>query len=410
MFVRARIHSRPTLFQNMEADDVVAVDPDLVTPALETFLVLARTALIIRNPDTYATAWDVLQEARALVFEHVVGRGPATADVILQMIRHPGEKRAHGAVGWTPETTGTLANYARCVAGAFHNIAGTLCQADRISHAVRFLNEGCALGRLALEMHRVAVEDAGGETQEDGARDKEGWKQLEEQLWHRWEILGVCQAKTGDRKVSGFSPSLGRGAEVCVQLAFEAFLEAIKSFPVDLTSACEGLGTSTASAVFEASPTLQQLAKLLDRVTYMGTCDLLLESEAISVKSWYTPASDAGTSDAQVKAFVGALLERQVACLEGSRWKKGVDRVVQQLLRHALAVYEAAAFPIRRARVFLQLLEGAYYATDERSGGKILGMSVDDVAAQVRALLNCEVSSKAPLLLIHADFGAGPGL
>lgn len=190
--------------QNMEADDAAVIDSDLVTPALETLLVLARTALIIRNPDTYATAWGVLQEARALVFEHVVGRGPATAEVILEVIRHPHEKCAQGGVGWTPATTATLANYTRCVAGAFHNIAGTLCQADRISHAVRFLNEGCTLGKLALEMHRVAVEDARGDAQDGGVRDKEGWKQLEEQLWHRWEILGVCQAKTGDRKVGCF--------------------------------------------------------------------------------------------------------------------------------------------------------------------------------------------------------------
>ena len=173
---------------------------------------------------------------------------------------------------------------------------------------------------------------------------------------------------------------------------------------------CEGLGTSTASAVFEASPVLQQLGKLLDRVTYMGACDLFLEPDAISARSWYTAAENTGADDVRMKAFVGALLERQVASLEGSRWKKGVDRVVQHLLRHALVLYEAATFPIRRARIFLQLLEGAYYATDERDGGKILGMPVEDVGAQVRALLNCEVSSKAPLLLIHADFGAGPGL
>lgn len=199
-----RTRPRLTPLQNMEADGAAAIDSDLVTPALETLLVLARTSLIIRNPDTYAASWDVLQEARTLVFEHVVGRGPATAEVILEVIRHPHEKSAHGEVGWTPETTATLANYTRCVAGAFHNIAGTLCQADRISHAVSFLNEGCELGKLALEMHRVAVEDAGLDKQEEGVRDKEGWMQLEEQLWHRWEILGVCQAKTGDRKVSGF--------------------------------------------------------------------------------------------------------------------------------------------------------------------------------------------------------------
>ncbi|KAH9925586.1 uncharacterized protein B0H18DRAFT_955090, partial [Fomitopsis serialis] len=366
--------------ENIENDGVTVVDSDLATPALETLLVLARTSLIIRNPDTYVTAWDALQQAKALVFQHVVGCGSraatTTAEVILDVIRHPHEKSAHDQVGWTSATTATLANYTRCVAGAFHNVAGTLCQADRLSHAVRFLNEGCALGKLALAMHQTAMDDVSEVGEEEGARDREGWKQLEEQLWHRWEILGVCQAKTGDRK-----------------LAFDAFIEAIKVLPLDLSSVCDSLGTSTASAIFEISPSLQQLGKILDRVTYMGACELFFEPEVISAKSWYPVTPNAGsryTTHAKHKAFVGALLERQVAGLEGSRWKQGVDRIVQQLLRHALAVYEAALFPVRRARVFLQLLEGAYYVTDERDGGKVLGMSAEDVGTQVRALLNCE--------------------
>jgi separase len=28
-----------------------------------------------------------------------------------------------------------------------------------------------------------------------------GWKQLREQLYCRWELLGVCYSKIGDRKV-----------------------------------------------------------------------------------------------------------------------------------------------------------------------------------------------------------------
>lgn len=197
---------------------------------------------------------------------------------------------------------------------------------------------------------------------------------------------------------------------MCLQLALEAFIEAIKVFPLDLASVCEDLGASSASAVFEASPPLQQLGKLLDRVTYLGACDLLLEPDAISARNWYSITTRAGADDVQRKALVGALLERQIASLEGSRWKKGVDRTVQQLLRHALVLYEAAVFPIRRARIFLQLLEGTYYAMDERGGGKILGMSAEDLAAQVRALLNCQVSLVSRLLLIRVDPSAGPGL
>ena len=43
------------------------------------------------------------------------------------------------------------------------------------------------------------------EADEDAKGKDEAWAQLEEQLWRRWELLGVCHAKTGDRKVRAFS-------------------------------------------------------------------------------------------------------------------------------------------------------------------------------------------------------------
>lgn len=60
-----------------------------------------------------------------------------------------------------------------------------------------FLKEGCVLGNRALEIYRN-----GGKRKTDEEK-KDAWKQLEEQLYRRWEILAVCQYKTGDRKVGG---------------------------------------------------------------------------------------------------------------------------------------------------------------------------------------------------------------
>lgn len=89
------------------------------------------------------------------------------------------------------ENTIDVPNYMRCVSGAFHNLAGALYQSSRYGAAVPFLLEGCTLGGRAL-LCRVH--------QEKG-KDAEGWKQLEEQLCRRWELLGVCYSKNGDRKV-----------------------------------------------------------------------------------------------------------------------------------------------------------------------------------------------------------------
>jgi separase len=66
--------------------------------------------------------------------------------------------------------------------------------------AVRFLKEGCALGERALVLRRRGgdeIEQTGGE-----GNGVEGWKLLREQLYRRWELLGICYSKMGERRVS----------------------------------------------------------------------------------------------------------------------------------------------------------------------------------------------------------------
>ena len=84
-----------------------------------------------------------------------------------------------------------MANYMRCVSGAFYNLAGTLFQATRYGAAVPFLKESCALGGKALRLPRPVSKSA----------NVKEWQQLEEQLFRRWELLGACYQKNGDRKV-----------------------------------------------------------------------------------------------------------------------------------------------------------------------------------------------------------------
>jgi separase len=92
------------------------------------------------------------------------------------------------------------ANYVRCISGAYHNLAGTLYQGGKHVGAVRFLKEGCALGGKAL----VIRFGGGGDEGRGGGEEKgeEGWKLLREQLYRRWELLGICYSKMGDRRVS----------------------------------------------------------------------------------------------------------------------------------------------------------------------------------------------------------------
>jgi separase len=137
-----------------------------LTQTLDTLFVLARTTLDVKNPRTYGPAYDFLGEAVTLMnFE--------TADSSLLESERP--KRA---------------NLTRCVSGAFHNIAGALYQEARYGAAVRFLKESCELGERALHSYTGKAE-----------KREEVWVVLEQQLYRRWELLGVCYTKIGERKV-----------------------------------------------------------------------------------------------------------------------------------------------------------------------------------------------------------------
>jgi separase len=92
-----------------------------------------------------------------------------------------------------PDERNNQANFVRCVSGAFHNLAALLYQEERYGPAVRFLKEGCGLGERALRMHGGGLGRA--------VEREEVWVALEQQLYRRWELLGVCYIKMGDRKV-----------------------------------------------------------------------------------------------------------------------------------------------------------------------------------------------------------------
>lgn len=148
-------------------------------PALDGLFTLSRTVFVLNKPDSYATARSHLDRAAALVTAASKGSAEPLA----------------------------IANYMRCVAGVYHLFAGQLHQSGRYDHTVRFLEEGCRLSTLALETYRTAkAGSAAMDVDGEGADGKEqAWKLLPEQLSRRWELLGVCHAKTGDRKVRFFA-------------------------------------------------------------------------------------------------------------------------------------------------------------------------------------------------------------
>jgi separase len=141
-----------------------------LTASLDSLFTLARVRLKCNDPDTYTPTLDLLNYALVLL-----NSTPDHVNAISASAR---------------------ANYIRCISGAYHNLAGTLYQSSKYGAAVRFLKEGCSLGARALHIRAGVIQDG----TEDGEGD-EGWKQLDEQMFRRWELLAVCYSKMGDRKV-----------------------------------------------------------------------------------------------------------------------------------------------------------------------------------------------------------------
>ncbi|KAK7685385.1 hypothetical protein QCA50_011248 [Cerrena zonata] len=284
----------------------------------------------------------------------------------------------------SPSREGEEVELLRLLANAFYAISGSLYKACHYDFAIRFLERACRLSARAL-----TYLDSPMNSNADG--EKEGWKWLRETLYKRYEVLGVCHSKIGDRKK-----------------AYEAFQEAICSFPYASSSTSSQGNHVTLDA---------QVANLVDRVTYMGICELFLNPEEVSLKKRMEerkpilpspPATEKITkpsatakgkgravpksatsksketqetspSDESLRSwrlYTGLLLERQIDSLETSRYKPPVRKAVGRLIEDALSVYENSS---RRVDVLLKWLEYSYYEPEGVSGGMSVQVVVQNI-------------------------------
>ena len=138
---------------------------------------------------------------------------------------------------------------------------------------------------------------------------------------------------------------------------------------------------------------------LVDRVTYMGTCELFLPPEAISFRSCIQNLNG-GPSDFFCLEYgiIGALLERQLVSLEPSRWKEGVRAVFISLLRDALETYSVQGedgsllTPIRKARMLCRCLEFAYRDSAVDGLSSLGYCTAEEVATEIEHLCTLQVS------------------
>ena len=148
---------------------------------------------------------------------------------------------------------------------------------------------------------------------------------------------------------------------------------------------------------------MKQLVSLVDRISYIGACELLLPTEEVSLKSAVNCTATPGTSHGANPTIVdprivGALLERQLDSLESSRWKESVHGVFVRLLRDALDVYRVKdnisnGMPVRRARVLVRCMEFVYRDHGQDEWSAFGFANVDEIGCEIERLVMMSVRS-----------------
>ena len=167
-------HSQcPSAFQQTLSTHGGEVTDFIVAP-LDTLFNLSSITLSPQNPASCELAYSYLSKAMSIVDKAA-------------------QNHTHERV--------LIANFTRCVSGAFFNAAGALYKASKYGHALRFLNDAAPLAVKALAQYDDSISSAECTDQQGTEKDVEVWKAHRLQLFKRYELLAACQTKLGNRKV-----------------------------------------------------------------------------------------------------------------------------------------------------------------------------------------------------------------
>jgi separase len=156
-------------------------------------------------------------------------------------------------------------------------------------------------------------------------------------------------------------------------MAFDAFVQGVASYHFDDAF----FALAQQDATDELFTEHQQLAAMIDRLTYMGAAELFLEGDT----SLLRPLQSRGVHP----LVIAAIIDRQKRSLEESKWKPKVRKVVKGLLDDLSSLYDAAEYPIRRARANIWKLEMACSSNEGE-------LYIDALAQEALETLSVEVS------------------
>jgi separase len=151
---------------------------DLAARAIDSICILAKYKHSRSKLDTHTTVYGYLHRGVILVNAYKSSLSNNRVDT---------------------DTSDTIARVLRCLSGAFWNHAIALYQDDKYAAAVRFLVHACDLGTRACSVaNELGVSDSNPGT----GPTSDSWGSFKTSLPKRWELLGDCYIKIGDRQAS----------------------------------------------------------------------------------------------------------------------------------------------------------------------------------------------------------------
>ncbi|GAA5845459.1 hypothetical protein JCM5353_003517, partial [Sporobolomyces roseus] len=344
-------------------------DLNLRTAAVDTLILLAHDSLVISDRSTHTAAFIYLSRA-------------------LPLLRLPSNSH-------DPDSIDLEASYSiHSLATTFYNIGIWLYEAGMADAAIRFGREACLLTREALETFAKEADDESdglfermntlkldGEEEEDDERrdsriDEESKREkkreekklvrreLEKNVGRRWNLLALAHHTIGDR-----------------QAAYESYLKSIVSQPPTILSSLE---TDASQQQFSTLlESYSPLYRAVDRATRIGTFDLLLSPDQISLSHAF-----ASQSPSLSPAIQGILLEFQIAALDQFLERTSSQRAMSAILTAFDKIYTAREYPIRRARTLIRRMQhlcvGNQVAQDLKPAA--LAAEIDELCSNPQAI------------------------
>ncbi|WAQ82072.1 hypothetical protein PtA15_2A385 [Puccinia triticina] len=296
----------------------------MITGTAETLIALAESSFQLNSPDSHHKALKHLSQCAPL----------------LQLLPEPD------------------VSVIRCLTSTYYNTGVALYQADKLAMAINFVRPSCELpSRFFKILQTDAVpptwshyDDANGELEV-----------LKRQLLKRWELLAICYLQI-DKSQS-----------------YQAYVSAVASHSeVDFRTlgkiADDGSGPQC------AVDALPGLCKLVQRVTWLAACDMLLPMSKCSLLESLAP-NQLSSSE------IGAILELQLQYLYQNTRKSECRLALKAILDDCSQIYQPAAHPFRRARTLIRLMEWHVSMSTESKSGSTFQI-LKQLLAEVSDLLD----------------------